>query len=82
MAKEIPGRMTGKSHFGANVIGVIGVLTRISGSSPPVHAGANAHNKLNTSAVEEILINQNKRQPFIRRTLGLEEHNKLWFHAK
>lgn len=47
-----------------------------------MHAGANAHNKLNTSAVEEILINQNKRQPFIRRTLGLEEHNKLWFHAK
>lgn len=66
MAKEIPGRMTGKSHFGANVIGVIGVLTRISGSPPaPVHAGANAHNKLNTSAVEEILINQNKRPLFV-----------------
>lgn len=29
MAKEIPSRMTGKSHFGANVIGVIGLLTRI-----------------------------------------------------
>lgn len=29
MAKEIPSRMSGKSHFGANVIGVIGVLTGI-----------------------------------------------------
>lgn len=80
MAKEIPGRMTGKSHFGANVIGVIGVRTRISGSppsSPRVHFGANAHNKLNTRAVEEFLINQNERQAFIRCTLGLDEHNKL-----
>lgn len=76
--------MTGKSHFGANVIGVIGVRTRISGSppttittTPRVYASANAHNKLNKRAVEEFLINQNERLDFSCRTLGLEEHNKL-----